>query len=440
MLRLRVSLTRPAGWAVAVLCVVLAGAQSAFSQVTTGSIIGTVTDANGIVPGATVTIREVGKNTVTTATTDATGTYTAPFLVPGTYTVQVQVQGFKEWTREGIVLQVNQRARVDVTLEVGGIEEKTTVVASSPLLNTDSSEVGTVIEERAIKELPLNGRNFATLVYLTPGVTPGQAGENLSGASTFNPRGASNFNALGHQANANAWLIDGIDNNEFTFNTVIVAPSVEQVREFKVLTGVFSAEFGRGAGVVSVSTKSGNNTLHGTVFEYLRNDAFDARNFFVRKLQGPNGTLIKDPVPPLSRHQFGGALGGAVVIPGLYDGHNRTFFFADYAGIKERRGVTTVNTVPTAKTRLGDFSDYRDANGNLIVIYDHPYWPRRPDRPRPVPRQRHPAREAAPGRPEPGQPLSAAEHRRRQLRQLHLDAGSRNHRQRVLGPHRPHVF
>ena len=170
------------------------------------------------------------------------------------------MQGFKKWVRDNIILQVNQRARVDVMLEVGGVEETTTVVASSPVLHTDSSEVGTVIEERAIKELPLNGRNFATLVYLTPGVTPGQAGENLSGASTFNPRGASNFNALGHQANANAWLIDGIDNNEFTFNTVIVSPSVEQVREFKVLTGVFSAEFGRGAGVVSVSTKSGSNS------------------------------------------------------------------------------------------------------------------------------------------------------------------------------------
>ena len=231
-------------------------------------------------------------------------------------------------------------------------------------------EVGTVIEERAIKELPLNGRNFATLVYLTPGITPGQAGENLSGASTFNPRGASNFNALGHQANANAWLIDGIDNNEFTFNTVIVSPSVEQVREFKVLTGVFSAEFGRGAGVVSVSTKSGSNQLHGTAYEYLRNDAFDARNFFVRKVERPDGSLQKDPVPPLDRHQFGGALGGALVIPGAYDGHNRTFFFADYAGIKERRGVTTVNTVPTAEQQRGDFSNYRDRNGNLIVIYD----------------------------------------------------------------------
>ena len=209
--------------------------------------------------------------------TDETGIYTAPFLTPGTYAVEVNVQGFKKWVRDGIILQVNQRARVDVTLEVGGDRGNDDRRGQSPLLRTDSSEVGTVIEERAIKELPLNGRNFATLVYLTPGITPGQAGENLSGASTFNPRGASNFNALGHQANANAWLIDGIDNNEYTFNTVIIAPSVEQVREFKVLSGVFSAEFGRGAGVVSVATKSGTNALHGTVFEYLRNDAFDAR-------------------------------------------------------------------------------------------------------------------------------------------------------------------
>jgi hypothetical protein len=356
--------------AAAVLSVLVVIPRTLNAQVTTGTIVGTIVDANGVVPGATVTVRETNKNTSATFVTDSTGTYTAPFLVPGTYAVEAHVQGFKKWVREGIILQVNQRARVDVTLEVGGIEETTTVVASSPLLNTDSSEVGTVIEERAIKELPLNGRNFATLVYLTPGVTPGQANENLSGASTFNPRGASNFNALGHQANANAWLIDGIDNNEFTFNTVIVAPSVEQVREFKVLTGVFSAEFGRGAGVVSVSTKSGTNQLHGTAFEYLRNDAFDARNFFVRKVPQPEGGLLKDPVPPLDRHQFGGALGGAIVIPGLYDGHNRTFFFADYAGLKERRGVTTVNTVPSAKARLGDFSDYRDRNGNLIPIYD----------------------------------------------------------------------
>ena len=340
------------------------------AQVTTGTIVGTVTDSNGIVPRANVTIREVNKGTSDTYVTDDTGGYTAPFLTPGAYVVEVNVPGFKRWIRAGVILQVNQRARVDVVLEVGGVEETTTVVASAPLLRTDSSEVGTVIEERAIKELPLNGRNFATLVYLTPGITPGQAGENLSGASTFNPRGASNFNALGHQANANAWLIDGIDNNEYSFNTVIIAPSVEQVREFKVLSGVFSAEFGRGAGVVSVATKSGTNVLRGTAFEYLRDDAFDARNFFVRKTSRADGTLQVDPKPLLKRHQFGAAAGGAVVLPGLYDGHNRTFFFADYAGLTEKRGQVFVNTVPTARTRAGDFSDFRDNNGNLIVIYD----------------------------------------------------------------------
>ena len=340
------------------------------AQVTTGSLLGTVTDPGGVVPGANVTITEVNRGTSDTFVTDSAGSYTAPFLTPGTYRVEVNVAGFKKWVREGIIVQVNQRARVDVALEIGRLEETTTVVASTPLLRTDSSEVGTVIEERAIKELPLNGRNFATLVYLTPGITPGQAGENLSGASTFNPRGASNFNALGHQANANGWLIDGIDNNEYTFNTLIIAPSVEQVREFKVLSGVFSAEFGRGAGVVSVATKSGTNAFHGTVFEYLRNDAFDARNFFVRKVSLPDGGLRKDPKPPLDRHQFGGAVGGPLVIPGIYDGHSRTFFFSDYAGMKEKRGQVFVNTVPTAQTRLGDFSDFRDTSGNLIVIYD----------------------------------------------------------------------
>ena len=372
---------------------------AAVAQVATGSIVGTVVDSSGqLVPGAQVTVREVNRNTTTTLTTDATGVYTAPFLVPGTYEVSVELQGFKTWIRRGIVLQVNDRLSIDATLEVGTLTESTTVQAESPLVRTDSSEVGTVIEEMAIKELPLNGRNFATLVYLAPGITPGQAGENLSGASTFNPRGASNFNALGSQANSNAWLIDGIDNNEFTFNTVIVAPSVEQVREFKVLSGVFSAEFGRGAGVVSVSTKSGTNQLHGTAYEFLRNDAFDARNFFVRKVRAPDGTLVKDPVPPLDRHQFGGAIGGAVVIPGLYDGHSRTFFFADYAGIKETRGVTTVNTVPTAATRTGDFSNYRDRNGNLIPIYDPLTTRRRPgdgtDRARSVSQQHHSRRTA----------------------------------------------
>jgi hypothetical protein len=335
-------------------CAVLGG-RLATAQVTTGTLLGTVTDSGGVVPGAIVTIVDERRGTRTTFTTDAAGSYTAPFLNPGTYTVEVEMQGYKKWSRAGIALEVNQRGRVDAVLEVGGLEETTVVVASAPLLRTESSEVGAAVEEKAIRELPLNARNFAALVYLVPGVTPGQAGENLSGASTFNPRGASNFNALGHQANTNGWLIDGIDNNEYTFNTVIITPSVESVREFKVLTGVFSAEFGRGAGVVSVSTKSGSNQFHGTVFEFYRDEKFDARNFFAAKAPAPK--------PPLDRNQFGGAVGGPVF-------RNRTFFFFDYAGLRETRGLAFVNTVPTAETRVGNFSNFRDRSGNLIAIYD----------------------------------------------------------------------
>src|SRR5438445_2480587 len=334
-----------------VAAIVLAGlaalsAVPGHAQVTTGTIVGTVKDSAGaVVPGATVTITETGKQTSSTYATDSEGTYTAPFLIPGTYEIAVDHQGFRKYLRRGVVLQVNQRARVDITLEVGTFAEATEVTALAPLTRSDSAEMGEVIEERAVRELPLNGRNFATLFYPAPVVTAGQIAETLSGASTFNPRGASNFNALGSQANANAWLVDGIDNNEYTFNTVIVTPSVESVREFKVLAGTFSAEFGRGAGVVSVSTKSGNNDFHGTAFEYYRNEVWDARNFFARP-----APVAK---PKLRRNQYGASLSGPIEIPGLYDGRNKTFFFVDYSGLDETRGQVFVNTVPTAQTRVG---------------------------------------------------------------------------------------
>ncbi len=328
---------------------------SAVAQVTTGTILGVIRDTTGAgVAGAQVTITEINKGTTSTYTTDDSGNYNAPFLIPGTYKLTVQKEGFKRASSTNVILDVDQKARLDFALEVGQLSQTMEVTASAPLGPADSGERGAVGTQRSVQMLPLNGRNFAQLVYLVPGVTTGQVGENLSGASSFNPRAASDFNALGSQANTNAWLVDGIDDNEYTFNTVIVQPSVESIGEFKVLTGTFSSEFGRGAGVVSVSTRSGSNAYHGEAFEYLRNSYMDARNFF-------NPTDQKQP--EFRRNQFGGALGGRII-------KDKLFFFADYYAIRALKGITFVNSVPTAAERTGDFSNYFNSKGALIPIYN----------------------------------------------------------------------
>ena len=192
-------------------------------------------------------------------------------------------------------------------------------------------------------------------------MTPGQASENLSGSSSFNPRAASDFNAIGSQANANGWVIDGIDDNEWTFNTVMVQPSVESIAEFKVLTGTYSAEFGRGAGVVSVSTRSGSNSYHGEIFDYLRNSWMDARNYF--NTNGSNPLLVFQAQPAYRRNQFGAAVGGPIL-------KDKVFFFGDYYGQRSLKGIVNQNSVPTAAERTGDFSNYTNGAGKLIPIYN----------------------------------------------------------------------
>ncbi len=328
----------------------------AVAQVTTGSILGTIRDSTGaVVGGATVTATDTGKGTSSTDKTDPDGTYNIPFLNPGTYNVSVEMTGFKRSISNGVVVDIDQKARIDFALELGGVSETVQVNAAAPLIRLDSSELGDVVGKKQVQNLPLNGRNFASLVYLVPGVTPGQAGENLSGSSSFNPRAASNFNALGSQANANLWMVDGIVDNEWTFNTVMVQPSVQSIAEFKVLTGSYSAEFGGGAGVVSVSTRSGSNGLHGEVFAYFRNSAVDARNYFSRE-----GVTAK---PAYRRGQFGGAVSGAIL-------KDKLFYFADYYGQRSLKGIVNQNSVPTAAERVGDFSGYTNTSGTLIPIYD----------------------------------------------------------------------
>ena len=338
------------------LSIVLA-CSSSQAQVTTGSILGTVHDSTGaIVPGATITITDTGKGTSSVVKTDGEGEYNVQFLIPGTYNVSVEETGFKRSVSSNVVIDIDQKARIDFALELGTISETVQVNTTPPLIRLDSSELGEVVGKTQVQNLPLNGRNFASLVYLVPGVTAGQAGENLSGSSSFNPRAASNFNSLGSQANTNAFLVDGIVDNEWTFNTVMVQPSVESIAEFKVLTGSYSADFGGGAGVVAVSTRSGSNGFHGELFTYIRNSAVDARNYFARV-----GSSVQKPA--LRRGQFGGAVAGAIK-------KDKLFYFADYYGQRSLKGIVNLNSVPTAAERLGDFSAYTNAAGALIPIYD----------------------------------------------------------------------
>jgi hypothetical protein len=329
----------------------------AVAQVTTGSILGTVHDATGaVLPGAAVQITDNGKGTTSTKQTDANGDYDVEFLIPGTYTISVEKTGFKRSVSNNIALDIDQKARVDFTLELGTTSETVEVNTVPPLIRLDSAELGEVVGKTQVQQLPLNGRNFTSLVWLVPGVTTGQPGENLSGSSSFNPRAATDFNALGSQANMNAYLVDGIVNDEYTFNTVMIQPSIESIAEFKVLTGSYSAEYGGGAGIVSISTRSGSNALHGEVFEYLRNSAVDARNYFARV-----GSATQKPA--YRRSQFGAAVGGAII-------KDKLFFFGDYYGQRSLKGITNLNSVPTMAERNGDFSAYTSTSGAVIPIYD----------------------------------------------------------------------
>ena len=428
----------------------LAGATPIGAQVTTGTIVGTISDANGIVPRAAVTIREVSKGTADTYVTDDTGSYTAPFLTPGTYVVEVNVPGFKKWVRGGVILQVNQRARVDVALEVGGVEETTTVTAEAPLLRTDSSEVGTVIEERAIKELPLNGRNFAALVYLTPGITPGQAGENLSGASTFNPRGASNFNALGHQANANAWLIDGIDNNEY----------LVQHRDHRAVGGTGPGVQGAVRGLLGRVRARRRRRLGRDEVGKQHAARHGVRVHARRRVR--RAQLFRAEGAAGRRHAAGRSQAAAQPAPvrrrgRRRRGHSRPLRRAQPdvllrrlrgAEREARAGVRQHGADgPDAERRFQRFPrDQRRPHPDLRPVDDatEPEFQCEPARQRhqspvparPVSEQHHPAEPHPCRRPQHREHLSPAE-RPGQLRQLHVHGEPRGDRQRRLRPDRP---
>jgi Carboxypeptidase regulatory-like domain/TonB dependent receptor len=320
---------------------ILVSATPAVAQQETATVTGIVTDGTGaLVRRATVTVTNVSTNIAVRAETNEQGSYTVPSLRPGEYTVAAEAPGFSRTLRRGLTLQVAQVARIDVTLETGQIAEVVEVSGETSLLETQTSSRGSVIGERQIVELPLNGRDYNQLALLSPGVLPG-----TPRLASVNFKGVLNVN--GNRTFNNVFLLDGVDNISYSNsfrgeNVQLVQPSIEALQEFKIQTNAYSAEFGRSSGaVVNATIKSGTNTMRGSVYEFLRNDALDANNFFSNALSAPK--------PRRQRNQFGGAAGGPLV-------QNRTFWFGDYEGLREREGVPRVRQVPTAAEKAGLFT------------------------------------------------------------------------------------
>jgi hypothetical protein len=323
-------------------------------------VSGRVSDSSqAIVPGATVEIVNTGTNVTNRTTTNSEGYFTFPPLTPGAYTLTASSPGFKAARVDGIVLEVGQQRTIALVLEPGEVKESITVTEQAPLLTTSRADRGTVVENQFVKSIPLNTRNPLFLLTLTPGVTTGRlAGDNTASQSTTN-----NFRINGGRGGTNEILIDGAANTGTYNNQVSAIPQVDAVLEFKVNTSPYAPEFGRtGGGLISFAIKSGTNSLHGTLHEFLRNAELDAN--------GWNANRAGQPSRSFKRNQFGGTVGGPVYLPKLHDGRNRTFFFFAYEGLRERSLNAYTGTVPTQLERQGDFSRSLKANGALITIYD----------------------------------------------------------------------
>ncbi|HEY1896657.1 MAG TPA: TonB-dependent receptor [Terracidiphilus sp.] len=327
------------------------------AQITTADIVGTVTDPSGAaVPNGTATATNVATGRAQTANVGNDGAFTFTLLQVGTYKVTVQAQGFKSYATQ-VTLAAGDRARINAQLSVGQAEQTVTVEATTPALQTDESTIGTLITSQATQDLPLNGRNVTSLVTLAAGVTGGLGNAMNSGTRPDDRRQSSSFAANGQSDEINNNMVDGMDNNERFIGSVGVRPSIDAVEQVKVLTNLYTAEISRtGGGVVDLITKSGGNRFHGTLYEFLRNDKFDARDYFA----------TTGPKPELRQNQFGGSLGGPIW-------RQKTFFFFDYEGFRVVKGVTQTSTVPSAyeEANPGDFSDLGPGCVNLTAT---PGW------------------------------------------------------------------
>src|SRR5256714_1209187 len=333
-------------------------APSLRAQVDTGSIQGTVTDASGAaVNGATVTLTNQGTNAALTTTTSADGTYKFTPVRIGTYKVKAALQGFQTVEQRDINVNVDQNVVADFTLKPGSMTETIEVASTIPVLETQDASIGQVVDRRNVDNLPLNGSNFTFLAQLAAGVNTPQADTRGNAAS-----GA--FAANGNRPAQNNYLLDGIDNNSDTVDFLngtnyVVLPPVDAIQEFKVQTSDFSAEYGRsGAAVLNATIKSGTNSLHGTVWEFLRNDKLDAADYFERTCSGTGPCQTHKG--KLRLNQFGFSAGGPVVIPKIFNGRDKIFFFGEYEGLRRRKGTILPGWVPTLLERNSGFTNFSD--------------------------------------------------------------------------------
>src|SRR5262245_7445942 len=321
-----------------ILALLLAGASSAFAQFDSASVVGTVRDTSGaLVPGAKVTLTSADTGISVSKTTGDAGTYEFVAVRPGIYVVTAEKTGFALALVDNVSVQVAARLRVDLQMPVGQVTEKVEVTASSPLLETDSSQRSQVITGDQTRALPLISREYSSLALLTTGVKLG--GTSLTTGNT--PREGA-FNVNGLRSTFNNFLIDGVDNNAYGtsnqgFSNQVMQPAPDAVGEFKVVVNNLSAEYGRASGAtINVNYRSGTNVIHGTGWEFLRDTSLNSAGYF-KPATGK---------PSLDRNQFGGVLGGPIV-------SNRAFFFADYEGLRQTRKVTSFATIATPDQRQG---------------------------------------------------------------------------------------
>ena len=316
------------------------GSGWAFAQSDAGTVVGSIKDSNGAtIVGAIVKASSLNGLINREALSSASGEFKIPALPVGRYQISAQAPGFRNYLREGVSIDVNQVSRVDIELQPGELSETVMVKEEGGFVQSSTSTVGKVINEKLILDLPLNGRSFYDLGLLQTGVVPLQPGRTLT---------QNAYNVNGARDTSNNFLLDGVPNQELEYNSLQIKPTIDALSEFKIQTNLYSAEFGRNAGaIINAVTKSGSADLHGTAWEFLRNDALDARNFF------------SPLTPPLRRNQFGATLGGPLGIPKWFRLKQPTFFFFSYEGLRQQKGVTSSTVVPTAQERNGNLSNVR---------------------------------------------------------------------------------